>query len=123
MLGAIEIGEGARVGSGSVVIRDVPAGATVVGIPGRIVTVKHRRPEPAHADLPDPVAEALHHLSLRVEQLEAASGKGKSKPAKTGGLDDDSHDEAFDGAVEGRRDWPKANGESRPKENTLRRKR
>ena len=36
-LGAITIGDGARIGSGSVVVKSVPARATVVGIPGRIV--------------------------------------------------------------------------------------
>ncbi len=36
-LGAITIGDGARIGSGSVVVKSVPPGATVVGIPGRIV--------------------------------------------------------------------------------------
>ena len=117
VLGAIDVGEGARVGSGSVVIRDVPPGATVVGVPGRIVTGKHRHPEAAHADLPDPVAEALHRLVVRVEQLEAALEKGgaRKRPARTNGKDESSHDDAFDGAVEGRRDWPAARSELRRK--------
>ncbi|MGA2466293.1 MAG: serine O-acetyltransferase, partial [Thermodesulfobacteriota bacterium] len=37
VLGAITIGDGARIGSGSVVVKQVPPGATVVGVPGRIV--------------------------------------------------------------------------------------
>ena len=37
MLGPFVVGEGARVGSNAVVVRAVPPGATVVGIPGRIV--------------------------------------------------------------------------------------
>jgi serine O-acetyltransferase len=37
LLGPIEIGEDARVGSNAVVVRDVPAGATAVGIPARII--------------------------------------------------------------------------------------
>ena len=40
ILGNITVGAGARIGSGSVVLRDVPAGATVVGIPGRVVSEK-----------------------------------------------------------------------------------
>jgi len=40
ILGPITIGDNARVGSNSVVVKDVPAGATVVGIPGRIVPPK-----------------------------------------------------------------------------------
>ena len=41
-LGAITIGDGAKVGSGSVVVKSVPPGATVVGIPGRIVEDRHK---------------------------------------------------------------------------------
>ena len=59
-LGPITIGEGARIGSSSVVIRSVPPKVTVVGIPGRVVT---KREKPAmdleHGKLPDPVAEAI----------------------------------------------------------------
>ena len=43
ILGPIEIGEGARVGSNSVVLKSVPAGATVVGIPGHIVDPKAKK--------------------------------------------------------------------------------
>ena len=107
VLGAIEIGAGARVGSGSVVIRDVPAGATVVGVPGRIVTSKRELAEPAHADLPDPVAEALAELAVRLKRLETARGQRRAKPlAKIRGIQPEDPD-PFAGAVEGRRDWPK----------------
>jgi serine O-acetyltransferase len=37
LLGAITIGDNARIGGGSVVIRDVPANATAVGVPARVV--------------------------------------------------------------------------------------
>ncbi|OGN99160.1 MAG: serine O-acetyltransferase [Chloroflexi bacterium RBG_13_51_52] len=81
-LGAITIGDGVRVGASSVVIRDVPPGVTVVGIPGRVVSKKER---PAmdleHGKLPDPVAEALklvlrdhHQLEERLKKLESLSG-------------------------------------------------
>jgi serine O-acetyltransferase len=73
ILGAIQIGEGARIGSGSVVIRDVPPGATVVGVPGRIVPEEGRRfsEELDHASLPDPVADLMRALALREEALAA----------------------------------------------------
>ena len=80
VLGAIEVGDGARVGAGSVVVDAVPPGVTVVGIPGRVV--RGRRSLSAdleHADLPDPVAEAIRlirneqeGLEERLEQLERA---------------------------------------------------
>lgn len=81
-LGPITIGDGARIGASSVVIRDVPPGVTVVGIPGRVV-VKKEKPamDLEHAKLPDPVAEAIrlvlkdqHNLEQRLKKLEASSG-------------------------------------------------
>jgi serine O-acetyltransferase len=81
-LGPITIGDGARIGASSVVIRDVPPGVTVVGIPGRVV-VKKEKPamDLEHGKLPDPVAEAIrlvlkdqHLLEERLKRLETSSG-------------------------------------------------
>lgn len=71
LLGPIRVGDDARVGAGSVVIRSVPGGATVVGVPGRAVggapsTVDMLR----HADLPDPLSEVIHRLARKQERLE-----------------------------------------------------
>ena len=82
ILGAIEIGEGARIGAGSVVIKPVPPGATVVGIPGRVVGEKKgRKPNLEHGELPDPIAEALRviiqeqdKLEERVKEIESMEG-------------------------------------------------
>jgi serine O-acetyltransferase len=74
VLGPIEIGDGAKIGSNAVVVRDVPADATAVGIPARIVTSEDqaRREEQAarigfsayaiSADMDDPVVQAIHRL-------------------------------------------------------------
>jgi serine O-acetyltransferase len=72
ILGAIHIGDGARVGSGSVVIKEIPAGATVVGVPARIIVPKHARFEAAldHAALPDPVADMIRSLAENAERLQ-----------------------------------------------------
>lgn len=84
VLGAIEIGSGARVGSGSVVVRPVPAGATVVGVPGRIVEAK-REPKVKplldleHGRLPDPVAEAVNILVKKQHELEERIKKLENK--------------------------------------------
>ena len=81
-LGAITIGDKARIGSGSVVLKSVPPGATVVGVPGRIVEDR-RKPlmDLEHGKLPDPVAEAIRivlkeqdRLEERLKTLESASG-------------------------------------------------
>lgn len=90
-LGPITIGDGARVGSSSVVIKSVPPGVTVVGIPGRVVT-KGEKPsmDLEHGKLPDPVAQAIravmkdqHHLEERLKRLEKAAGITES-PHKAG---------------------------------------
>ncbi len=69
-LGAITIGDGARIGSGSVVVKSVPPGATVVGVPGRVVEDGYR-PEASleHGKLPDPVAEAIRLVTAEQEKL------------------------------------------------------
>lgn len=82
VLGAITIGDSAKIGAGSVVTRSVPAGATVVGVPGRIVE-EHRKSEVdlEHGRLPDPVAEAIklvlnehRQLEERLNRVEKSSG-------------------------------------------------
>ena len=81
-LGAITIGEVTRIGSGSVVVKSIPPGATVVGVPGR-VTEDGTTESPAleHGKLPDPVAEAIRlvlreqdKFEERLHRLESASG-------------------------------------------------
>ena len=70
-LGAITIGDGARIGSGSVVVKSVPPGATVVGVPGRIVEDR-KKPliDLEHGELPDPVAEAIRLVLKEQDKLE-----------------------------------------------------
>lgn len=72
VLGNIEIGEGARIGAGSVVLRDVPPHATVVGVPGRVAFIEGKPVEPpaSESNLPDPEAQAIKALADRVAQLE-----------------------------------------------------
>jgi serine O-acetyltransferase len=73
LLGPIAVGDSAKVGANTVVVEDVPPGATVVGNPGHPVRVEGRRVEGPDADwihLPDPIAEALKALSERMADLE-----------------------------------------------------
>lgn len=73
LLGPITVGDCARIGAGSVVVRSVPAHATVVGVPARIARLGNgARPETAleHDRLSDPVVGALEEMSQRYIQLE-----------------------------------------------------
>lgn len=74
VLGAIVLGENAKVGGGSVVVKDVPANATVVGVPARVVAqdgkpvrVVSDRPQ---VDMPDPTTDAIVRLQRQLEGLE-----------------------------------------------------
>jgi serine O-acetyltransferase len=73
LLGPIAVGDGAKVGANTVVVEDVPPGATVVGNPGHTVKVEGKRVEGPDADwihLPDPIAEAIKALAERIADLE-----------------------------------------------------
>ena len=73
LLGPIAVGDGAKVGANTVVVEDVPPGATVVGNPGHPVRVEGKRVEGPDADwihLPDPIADAIKALSERIADLE-----------------------------------------------------
>ncbi|MGD9708564.1 MAG: serine O-acetyltransferase [Halothiobacillaceae bacterium] len=120
ILGPITLGAGSRVGSNAVVLKDVPPGATVVGIPGRVVQQRGEADRKREAmaqklgfdaygvaqDMPDPVAHAINcmldHIQVldaRVEQLSAqvrAMGgeveTGALPPLGGVGLPDDAAD-------------------------------
>ena len=71
VLGAIEVGANTRVGAGSVVVRNVEADCTVVGIPGRVIHQSGARINPlAHSALPDAEASVIRNLMERIDQLE-----------------------------------------------------
>jgi serine O-acetyltransferase len=69
LIGAVDVGEGARIGAGSVVVTDVPPYSTVVGVPGRVVAVRFPDTRPIHR-LPDPEAETIEALQHRILELE-----------------------------------------------------
>ncbi len=73
VLGSITVGEGSKVGAGSVVLHDVPDFSTVVGIPGRVVIQngKKVRRDLNHQDLPDPVADRFKSLEQQILELKA----------------------------------------------------
>ncbi len=69
ILGNIRIGDHAKVGAGSVVVRSVPDHSTVVGVPGRVVGGAETDPL-EHGMLPDPEGQAIDDLARRMAQLE-----------------------------------------------------
>ena len=71
VLGAITVGANTRIGAGSVVVRNVEADSTVVGIPGRVVHQSGVKINPlAHSALPDAEANVIRNLMERIDQLE-----------------------------------------------------
>lgn len=86
VLGPFTVGEGARIGSNSVVVKAVPAGATAVGIPARVIEEELDKQREAHAErmgfsayavtqgATDPLATALHmlidHVAEQDRQIE-----------------------------------------------------
>ena len=78
ILGPIEIGENVRVGSNSVVVKSVPANATVIGIPGRVKKPQTLREKTASkigfdaygatTDMPDPIVEVINQMLDHIHQ-------------------------------------------------------
>jgi serine O-acetyltransferase len=74
VLGGFTIGDNSRIGAGSVVVREVPPNAVVVGVPGRVTYKDGQRVgdiDLNQTDLPDPVTKALEQLVERIRTLEA----------------------------------------------------
>lgn len=70
VLGPFTVGNGAKIGAGSIVLNEVPPGATVVGVPGHIVKIAGKRVDDLNQSLPDPVEDDLETLAKRVNELE-----------------------------------------------------
>jgi serine O-acetyltransferase len=89
ILGAVTIGEGARIGAGSVVIHDVPPGATAVGIPARVGVGFSEKDikKLEHGKLPDPIAEAIRFVIKEQEKLEERLKKIESLEGITSEID------------------------------------
>jgi serine O-acetyltransferase len=71
VMGNITIGEYSKIGTGAVVLKDVPSQSTCVGVPGRIVRRRGVRPEKVdldHGKLPDPVADALRVIEKHLQE-------------------------------------------------------
>ena len=89
ILGGITIGEGAKIGANSVVLKSVPAQSTVVGVPGRILKTRNSRLALVNVNpgyLPDPISDRIDQLELEIQEIrlileERESGKEKKEPS------------------------------------------
>jgi serine O-acetyltransferase len=80
VLGPIKIGDDSRIGANSVVVKEVPSSAVVVGVPGQIIGRSHPGPGgPDDSMLPDLVGVSLQSLLTRVARLE---GQGSDKQGR-----------------------------------------
>lgn len=98
ILGPVRIGAGARIGSNAVVLRNVPAKATAVGIPARVIldgnqgsgrqtTSSSGRGFDAYGltqDMPDPVANAIHRIVEHLHELEDRFERARDVLEKAG---------------------------------------
>lgn len=71
ILGPFTVGKHAKIGAGSVVLKEVPDNATVVGVPGRVVRIKGERVDDLDQNLPDPVKDEITRLGREIEKLAA----------------------------------------------------
>lgn len=69
ILGPFTVGKGAKIGAGSVVLREVPPNATVVGIPGKIVRLNGERVDDLDQTLPDPIMDELTKINDKLNDI------------------------------------------------------
>jgi len=96
ILGNIVIGENAKVGANSVVIKDVPSDCTAVGIPARVLKRGFDKSPLSHDKIPDVNKEIFEYLIKRIEVLENALPKGKQETIKK---KDHTLDEIYDNFI------------------------
>lgn len=84
MLGPVYIGDNSRIGAGSVVLHNLPANCTAVGVPAEVVRINNKAVVPAddldQQDLPDIVTQRLTELDRRIGVLER-SAQGDTPPS------------------------------------------
>ena len=75
ILGPFTVGRNAKIGAGSIVLKEVPPNATVVGVPGKDVKLNGIRVDHLDQTLPDPVSDELNKINRRLDELYAMMGK------------------------------------------------
>ena len=75
ILGPFTVGRNAKIGAGSIVLKEVPPNATVVGVPGKVVKLNGIRVDDLDQTLPDPISDELNKINRRLDELYAMMGK------------------------------------------------
>ncbi len=76
VLGPVVIGDNSRIAAGAVVLHDIPANSTAVGVPARVVKKDGVRVEELdQINIPDPVAQEISRLETEIENLKKQIGK------------------------------------------------
>ena len=78
ILGGITIHENCKIGASSVVLTDIPANSTVVGIPGRVIKTNGQKVQDLEQDKRDPILEEIKLLQKRIEKLEKEVKKNET---------------------------------------------
>ena len=82
VLGPFTVGDNSKIASNAVVLSEVPANSTCVGVPARVVKINDQRVGPQELDqihIPDPVAQQLCGLEAKLARLEKLIGKSEEK--------------------------------------------
>lgn len=83
VLGPFTVGDDVKIGAGSVVLKEVPPGCTVVGIPGTVVRRNGQQAQDLNqVDMPDPVAVEIECLRRRIVTLENRLREAEAKANK-----------------------------------------
>lgn len=85
VLGSFTVGDNSSIGANSVVLREVPANSTVVGIPGRVVKRDGQRVGDRlnHTNLPDPVIETFRFMQKEINELKREMERLKGESSCT----------------------------------------
>jgi serine O-acetyltransferase len=77
VLGPLTVGDNSNIASGAVVLDNIPSDSTAVGVPARVVKRNGKRVELDQVHIPDPVAQEICKLNIKIEHLEKELAKYK----------------------------------------------